>query len=110
MFTRIAIVLVLAASAFAQIHTDCTISGNTASCTSTDTGAAIAERNREYAQAGNQMGQAFAVGVGRIIQNSRARHAAKREAKRSQYATKEDRAFCISRIGTPAGVPAWCGQ
>jgi hypothetical protein len=65
-------------AAFAQVQTNCTIYGNTASCTSTDTGAAIAERNRQYAQMGNGMGQLGAA----IAIRMHAAHVQKMEEKR----------------------------
>ena len=77
----------------AQVQTDCTLNGNTVSCTSVDTGA----RNREYAAMGSQLGQALGAGILRL----RARHAEASEGKawRKEQA-KRAKNWCTA-IGTP---------
>jgi len=77
----------------AQVQTDCTLNGNTVSCTSVDTGA----RNREYAAMGSQLGQALGAGILRL----RARHAEASEGKawRKEQA-KRAKNWCTV-IGTP---------
>lgn len=103
---RIAIaVLGLLGAAFGQVNTTCTAYGNTVQCTSTDTGAAIAERNREYAQAGNQLGQALGAGLLRL----RARHAEASEGKawRKEQA-KRAKTWCQA-IGTPHATNPYTG-
>lgn len=95
--TTISLVIIIALfvgviAANAQVQTNCTIYGNTANCTSTDTGAAIAERNRENAAAGEAMGKAIGTGIRAAVQHHREKKAEK-EARRR---------YCD---GT---TPAWC--
>ena len=71
--------VVLTGYSLAQVQTDCSTNGTssngninaTTNCTSTDTGAAVAERNRQNAEAGQAMGNAIGVGIAAAIQNHR---------------------------------------
>ena len=83
MKTIFAIVLcaALTGAAFGQVETTCNVNGNTVQCTSNDTGAAIAERNRENAAAGRQVGEA----IGNVIYQARVRHAVKKFCKQNGH-------------------------
>jgi hypothetical protein len=71
--------VLLTGYSLAQVQTDCSTNGTssngninaTTNCTSTDTGAAVAERNRQNAEAGQAMGNAIGVGIAAAIQNHR---------------------------------------
>jgi hypothetical protein len=71
--------VLLTGCSLAQVRTDCSTNGTssggqinaTTNCTSTDTGAAVAERNRQNAEAGQAMGNAIGVGIAAAIQNHR---------------------------------------
>ena len=88
--------IALTGAAFGQqTQSTCQVYGNTVTCTSTDNGATIAERNRENAEAGNQIGRALGAGLGRGIHALRQRHQNKKEEEAR-------RRYCD---GT---TPAWC--
>src|ERR1019366_2982200 len=71
--------VLLTGCSLAQVQTDCSTSGTssngninaTTNCTSTDTGAAVAERNRQNAEAGQAMGNALGTGLAAAIRNHR---------------------------------------
>ena len=98
----VAIVVVLAGTAIGQTQTTttCNINGNTANCNSTsvDNGAAVAERNRENAAAGDQMGQALGAGMYRLTHRQPSEE--KQESKRRAKAAKK---WC-SLMGFPETV------
>lgn len=78
--------VLLTGHSFAQVQTDCTTNGTssngninaTTNCTSTDTGAAQAERNRENAEGSQAMGNALGTGLAAVI----VRHKEKKELKK----------------------------
>jgi len=95
MKNRVAILMflgvLLTGCSLAQVQTDCSTSGTssngninaTTNCTSTDTGAAVAERNRQNAEAGQAMGNALGTGLAAVIQNHRAQHFVKKFCKQN---------------------------
>lgn len=80
--------VLLSGYSLAQVQTDCSTSGTssggqvnaTTNCTSTDTGAATAERDRRNAEAGKDMGEALGTGLAGVI----LRHKEKKELKRQE--------------------------